>query len=115
MSEVVYVLTNESMPGLVKIGRTSGSIEKRMRELYKTGVPIPFECAYAAEVADSKDIEKVLHEAYRDSRLNPNREFFRISPESARAILSRLGEVDVTPIDTPVETQDDNVAIDKAR
>tara|TARA_B100000780_G_scaffold162481_1_gene113595 strand:+ start:237 stop:377 length:141 start_codon:yes stop_codon:yes gene_type:complete len=40
----VYVLTNDSMPGLVKIGRTSGSIEKRMRDLYKTGVPIPFNC-----------------------------------------------------------------------
>ena len=59
----VYVLTNDSMPGFVKIGRTSGSIEKRMRDLYKTGVPIPFNCFYAVNVKDSDFVERKIHEA----------------------------------------------------
>ena len=40
----VYVLTNDSMPGLVKIGRTSGSIEKRKRihKLESHGLPYKY-------------------------------------------------------------------------
>ena len=42
---IVYLLTNPVMPGLVKIGMTTQEgIDKRMKELYTTGVPIPFEC-----------------------------------------------------------------------
>ena len=40
----VYVLTNEAMPGLVKVGKTSGSLEKRMR-----GIKESFEEAAVAE------------------------------------------------------------------
>ena len=42
---LVYVLTNSAMPGLVKIGMTTrDSVDTRMKELYSTGVPVPFEC-----------------------------------------------------------------------
>ena len=48
---IVYLLTNPVMPGLVKIGMTAQKdIEKRMRELYTTGVPVPFECQFACKV-----------------------------------------------------------------
>ena len=41
---IVYVLTNSVMPGLVKIGMTTRlDIDTRMKELYSTGVPVPFE------------------------------------------------------------------------
>ena len=53
MAEAVYVLTNETMEGLVKIGRTTTSVERRMRELNKTSMPLPFQCFYAGEVAVS--------------------------------------------------------------
>ena len=40
---IVYLLTNPVMPGLVKIGMTTQEdIDKRMKELYTTGVPVPF-------------------------------------------------------------------------
>ena len=45
---IVYLLTNPVMPGLVKIGMTTQKeIEQRMKELYTTGVPLPFECQFA--------------------------------------------------------------------
>lgn len=51
---IVYVLTNSAMPGLVKIGMTTReSIDTRMKELYSTGVPVPFDCEYACEVKTS--------------------------------------------------------------
>lgn len=31
--EIIYILTNEAMPGYVKIGKTSTSLEQRIREL----------------------------------------------------------------------------------
>ncbi len=40
-NEIVYVLTNPAMPGLVKIGKTNQKdIEERMKQLYTTGVPL---------------------------------------------------------------------------
>ena len=86
----VYVLTNDSMPGLVKLGRTSGSIEKRMRDLYKTGVPIPFNCFYAVNVKDSDFVERKIHEAFDDVRLNESREFFSISPEKYKLPVQKI-------------------------
>lgn len=112
---VVYVLTNEAMPGLVKIGKTSGSIEKRMRELYKTGVPIPFSCFYAVKVENSDFVESKIHEAFDDVRLNESREFFTIAPEKVKAALEITGGLEVTPMQEVVETETDLVAIEKQR
>ena len=64
---IVYLLTNPVMPGLVKIGMTTQEdIDKRMKELYTTGVPVPFECQFACKVkkGDCAKIEKALHTAF---------------------------------------------------
>lgn len=95
---IVYILTNPAMPGLVKIGKTSrDSVEIRLVELYSTGVPVPFECEYAARVEDANAVEQILHEAFGPYRINPKREFFDISSEEARDVLQPLGTEDVTP------------------
>lgn len=96
---LVYVLTNPAMPGLVKIGMTQRSgLEQRMRELYGTGVPVPFKCEYACKVkkSDTKQLEQALHTAFKPQRVNPQREFFAIEPEQAVAILRFCDEGDVT-------------------
>ena len=61
------------------------NVESRMKELYVTGVPAPFERQYACKVAvlDCATIEKALHTAFAPDRINANREFFRIQPEQA--------------------------------
>ena len=95
---IVYVLTNPAMPGLVKIGKTArGSINARLNELYSTGVPVPFECAFAARVTDEAKVESAFHRAFGPYRLNPKREFFQIEPEQAIALLELMADEDVTP------------------
>lgn len=114
---IVYVLTNSAMPGLVKIGMTTReSIDARMKELYSTGVPVPFDCEYACEVkvSDCAKIEKALHKAFKPNRINDNREFFRIEPNQATAILELFDRKDIThEVTAEIEndlTQEDKVA-----
>src|SRR5690349_6082309 len=87
MSEIVYVLTNEAMPGLVKIGCTQGDLASRVRGLFQTGVPLPFEVFYACEVGDCKFVERQIHDAFGDHRVSKSREFFRIAPERVKSAL----------------------------
>ena len=96
---IVYVLTNSAMPGIVKIGMTvRSSLECRMKELYGTGVPVPFECAYACKVKSTKTkmLEHALHQAFDPYRINPKREFFEVKPEQVIAIMRFCDEGDVT-------------------
>ena len=112
---IVYLLTNPYMPGLVKIGMTSRTdIDQRMRELYTTGVPAPFECQFACEVNNKEcaKIEKALHKAFEPQRVNSNREFFKINVEQAKAILELFHHRDVTK-DVEVEIQNDLTPEDK--
>jgi hypothetical protein len=96
-SQIVYVLTNPAMPGLVKIGKTTQlEVEDRMKQLFSTGVPVPFDCAFACQVKDAQAVEKALHFAFGNARINPNREFFKIEPERVIAVLSLLKVEDIT-------------------
>ena len=107
MSEIVYILVNSTMPDLIKIGRTA-NLEERLRSLSShSGVPVPFECYYACEVNDGTDIERRLHGAFGDHRINPKREFFRINPERIQMILEALAIRDVTPATDVVEDEED--------
>jgi len=94
---IVYVLTNEAMPGLVKIGMTDDTnADTRVSQLYSTGVPLPFEVAYACRVDKAFEVERALHSAFAPQRINPRREFFRIEPAQAIAILRLLDRPDAT-------------------
>lgn len=95
--QIVYVLTNAAMPGLVKIGKTTQiEVEERMKQLYGTGVPVPFDCAFACKVKDASEVEKALHLAFGMTRINPNREFFKLEPERVIAVLHLLKVDDIT-------------------
>lgn len=94
---IVYLLSNPAMPGIIKIGLTQrDSLDDRLRELFTTAVPVPFECEYACKVDDCDKVERALHIAFRPSRIHPQREFFSIDPEQAAAILELLKTADVT-------------------
>ena len=107
MAEIVYVLTNEAMEGMVKIGRTTTSIEQRIRELDNTSMPLPFQCFYAAEVGNSALVEGKLHRIFTDKRIRSNREFFRVDPNQVKEAIQLAELSDVTPkIDIVVDASD---------
>ena len=114
---IVYILTNQSMPDTIKIGITD-NLERRIKELDNTSVPLPFECYYAVEVDDASKIEKKIHEGLDDKRIRDNREFFNTTPEQAKSILEIaeiMGGKDVTPKEVIVETPQDKQALEKSR
>jgi len=114
MEEIIYVLINESMPGYVKIGRTT-NLEKRIRSLDTTSIPLPFECFYACSVENSIFVEKQLHDIFLDYRVRSSREFFEVSPERVVSAL-KLAEIrNVTPKIDFVESKEDQQALNKAR
>jgi hypothetical protein len=96
--DIVYIFTNEGMPGLCKIGYTSrNDVKERAKELYTTGVPYPFQIYYACQVYNGKNIEKILHKLFDQFRVNDNREFFEIDPERVILALQLTSPIDVTP------------------
>lgn len=116
MQEIIYILINEAMPGYVKIGKTTTSLEQRIRDLSSsTSIPLPFTCFYACTVKDAAFVEHQLHDAFDDNRINPRREFFQITPERVVAALKLAQIKDITPAKDFVETPEDQQALDQAR
>jgi hypothetical protein len=114
MPEIVYVLTNEAMEGMVKIGRTSTSVEQRIKELDNTSLPLPFQCFYAAEVGNSVLVEGKLHRIFSDKRIRTNREFFRVDANQVREAIQLAELKDVTPRGDVVVDASDVQALQKA-
>lgn len=115
MPNIVYILTNEAMPGLVKIGLTGDKVESRITQLNAVpGVPLPFECYYAAEVDDMKRVESLLHQLFSEHRINPKREFFKIDPEKVVIALSIGKFKEVTPGDVEVDAEE-QAALERAK
>lgn len=87
--DVVYILTNPCMSGLVKIGRsTVAGFQGRLNSLSShSGIPMPFMPYYVAVVKDAKFVEERLHKTFAAQRLSPKREFFEIDPAHAQAAL----------------------------
>lgn len=94
----IYVLTNESFhrDNWVKIGYAE-DVEKRVRELSGTAVPLPYEiyCTYEIpRIHGVKDPDKLLHDLITklnpSLRISPNREFFEMLPTDAFDMLSAI-------------------------
>jgi len=78
----VYILNNDIMPEIYKIGFTEKSPLQRCSELSsKTAVPIPYSVVCYGEVFDPQSLENKLHNLWADNRVNNNREFFILSNE----------------------------------
>ena len=114
MTGIVYCLTNPEMPDVVKIGTTT-NLEERLRKLDTTSVPVPFECVMAVQVDNAREVEQLLHEAYKPQRVRPSREFFRVGDEQVRAAMRLSGGRDVTPQEDVVEDEEARRALDQAR
>lgn len=83
----VYILTNEAMPGLVKIGMTTRSVEQRVHELNTTGIPFPFDIYDSFVCPKCDEVEQEVHKALAECRVNDGREFFLCDPDFARNVV----------------------------
>jgi hypothetical protein len=115
MPEIVYLLTNEAMPGLVKIGMTNGDLAARVRQLFNTSTPLPFELFYACEVDNGAFVERQLHDAFGDHRVSRHREFFRIAPERVFAALQLAARREIRLGDEVFETAEDKADVAAAK
>jgi hypothetical protein len=82
----LYCFSNESMPGILKIGMTERHPQERLKEANGSDTwrpPTPYVMEFAKKVANVKDKEKTLHMLLKEfnKRINPKREFFSISKE----------------------------------
>jgi hypothetical protein len=74
----LYILTNPSMPGLVKIGITTRSVADRASELNAaTGVPAKFNIEAYFESSDPRLHESSVHRSLARVRIK-GKEFFRV-------------------------------------
>lgn len=80
----VYILSNASMPNLLKVGFTTGSVAKRASELSGvTSVPTGFRIEWSLPiVGDPRAVEQRAHAHLAASR--HGKEFFKVSLEEAK-------------------------------
>lgn len=104
---LVYILTNPCLDGWVKIGMTQrNDIEKRLQELNTpTNIPLSFRCYATYEVENPEQVEKSIHRLIDkiDNTLHAReildngkireREFFKISPETAYGIFKEVASL----------------------
>lgn len=91
--EYVYVLSNPSLPGLLKIGYTSKDPMERKKEIDKgTGVPVPFNIEYVKKCVNGQQLERAVHNYLDSYRVNNRKEFFEIDLKAAREVINSIYE-----------------------
>ena len=90
----VYVLTNEAMPNLVKIGYTIKDPAIQAEELSSVvEVSFPFVVVYKAFVYQPHQLELAVHKKLDSKRQNGTREFCECEPLEAIELIRELGEI----------------------
>ena len=132
---IVYILTNPCLDGWVKIGMTErNDIEHRLKELNTpTNIPLSYRCYAIYEVENPSEVEKRIHsiidrvdeslharEQLENGRIR-EREFFKISPETAYGIFKDIAAIKGNPeclkLYTPTlqQTQEQELAEGKTK
>lgn len=105
----LYILTNVSIPGKVKIGMTERNPEDRRKEISSaTGVPTPFDLIHSAYFEDCHFAEKKLHERLfqEGKRTKRDREFFDIDVDVAIHLIDDLAKELNHPSSSNVNVKD---------
>ena len=92
-----YCLTNDSL-NCLKIGLCFGEDPMvRVNDLSNsTSIPTPFILLFAFKFADVRKVEANLHKlaSVFGERVNPKREFFRISPDKVRLLMETQNPIE---------------------
>jgi hypothetical protein len=88
----LYCFSNPCMPGLLKIGYTERPLEERIQEanVSNTWIPTPFEVELAKQVKEPVHKEQTVHKILDKYRVNPKREFFRVSMDEVRPLFDLM-------------------------
>jgi hypothetical protein len=89
----VYCMTNEHMPGFVKVGYTDRTPEERLAEANGDTWSIPcWKCETSVRVKSPRDAEKTIHLllSHDDGRVSPRREFFTCSVDYVKMVFAIL-------------------------
>ena len=98
-AQYVYCMSNPSLPeDMLKIGWTKEHPQKRADDLYTSGIPSPFVVEFIIITPDGLKCEKIIHEHLNTYRVNPGREFFKISLNKLTEILENELKFELTPI-----------------
>ncbi len=88
----VYVLSNPSSPGLLKIGYTKKFPEERAKQISSaTGVALPYKVEWAYQCFNGEMVEREVHHKLKAQRVNSSKEFFQISLEEAKETINLIG------------------------
>lgn len=90
----VYILTNQTIPGLLKIGFTGGTAADRAADISRgTGVPSPYAVHWFLETTTTEAahaVEQLVHQTLATERHNRAREFFTTSLPVAIDTIQRI-------------------------
>ena len=91
----LYCFSNESMPGILKVGMTERTPEIRLNEANSSDTwrpPTPYKIEFSKKVLNPKQKETTLHSLLSQytERINPKREFFRVSSEEVKAFFDLI-------------------------
>jgi len=88
----VYVLSNPTSPGLLKIGYTKKLPEERAKQISSaTGVALPYKVEWAYQCFNGETVEREVHHKLKTQRVNSSKEFFQISLEEAKETINLIG------------------------
>ena len=88
----IYILTNKSIPSMVKIGFTQIEPHIRAKQISRsTGVPTGFDVAFAFRCFNAKSLEFEIHKYLHPYRVSNDREFFQIGIEESKKVIMELG------------------------
>ena len=91
----LYCFSNQSMPGILKVGMTERTPEIRLNEANSSDTwrpPTPYKIEFAKRVINPKQKETTIHillSQYTE-RINPKREFFRVSSEEVNTFFDLI-------------------------
>ena len=89
----VYILSNPTMPGYLKIGYTKLHPEERAKQISNaTGVALPYVVEWALNCYNAEQLEGEVHRYLESARVNNQREFFQVSLDEAKEVVKKLGE-----------------------
>jgi hypothetical protein len=87
----IYILSNPSLKDIIKIGFTLDNVEERASKLSRsTSIPLDFHIEHEFITESPEQVEKLVHDALKEYRVNPKKEFFRVTTEKSIEVIESI-------------------------